>query len=204
MSKLEFFFDVSSPWTYFAFDRIEDLAKETGAELIWKPFLVGGVFNKVNPSVYQRRENPVPPKDNYYRKDMEDWARYQGLTMIRPSVFPLNSVKALRGAFVAIDQGKISAYARGCFEAYWRDDKDISKEDELQKVVEKAGMDPDDFFAKIATDEVKQRLFSTTDELIERGGFGSPTFFVNGDDMYFGNDRMELIRWALNGKKKAA
>ena len=203
MSKLEFFFDVSSPWTYFAFDRIEDLAKETGAELIWKPFLVGGVFNKVNPSVYQRRENPVPPKDNYYRKDMEDWARYQGLTMIRPSVFPLNSVKALRGAFVAIDQGKISAYARGCFEAYWRDDKDISKEDELQKVVEKAGMDPDDFFAKIATDEVKQRLFSTTDELIERGGFGSPTFFVNGDDMYFGNDRMELIRWALNGKKKA-
>lgn len=204
MSKLEFFFDVSSPWTYFAFDRIEDLANETGAELIWKPFLVGGVFNKVNPSVYQRRENPVPPKDNYYRKDMEDWARYQGLTMIRPSVFPLNSVKALRGAFVAIDQGKISAYARGCFEAYWRDDKDISKEDELQKVVEKAGMDPDDFFAKIATDEVKQRLFNTTDELIERGGFGSPTFFVNSDDMYFGNDRMELIRWALNGKKKAA
>ena len=74
----------------------------------------------------------------------------------------------------------------------------------MQKVVEKAGMDPDDFFAKIATDEVKQRLFSTTDELIERGGFGSPTFFVNGDDMYFSNDRMELIRWALNGKKKAA
>jgi len=204
MSKLEFFFDVSSPWTYFAFDRIEDLAKDTGAELIWKPFLVGGVFNKVNPSVYQRRENPVPPKDNYYRKDMEDWARYQGLTMIRPSVFPLNSVKALRGAFVAIDQGKISDYARGCFEAYWRDDKDISKEDELRKVVEKAGMDPDDFFAKIATDEIKQRLFNTTDELIERGGFGSPTFFVDGDDMYFGNDRMELIRWALEGKKKAA
>lgn len=204
MSKLEFFFDVSSPWTYFAFDRIEDLAKETGAELIWKPFLVGGVFNKVNPSVYQRRENPVPPKDAYYRKDMEDWARYQGLTMIRPSVFPLNSVKALRGAFVAIDQGKISDYARGCFEAYWRDDKDISKEDELRKVVEKASMDPDDFFAKIATDEIKQRLFNTTDELIERGGFGSPTFFVNGDDMYFGNDRLELIRWALKGKKQAA
>ncbi|MCA8926475.1 MAG: 2-hydroxychromene-2-carboxylate isomerase [Alphaproteobacteria bacterium] len=204
MPTLEFFFDVSSPWTYLAFERIEGVAARTGAELVWKPFLVGGVFNKVNPSVYQRRENPVPVKDAHYRKSMEDWAAYQGLTLIRPSVFPLNSVKALRGAFVAIDQGKIVDYARACFEAYWRDDKDISKEDELRAVVTKAGMDPDDFFAKIATDEIKQRLFNTTDELIERGGYGSPTLFVNGDDMYFGNDQMELVEWALKGKKTAA
>ncbi|HKK18892.1 MAG TPA: 2-hydroxychromene-2-carboxylate isomerase [Opitutales bacterium] len=204
MATLEFFFDVSSPWTYLAFERIEGVAQRTGAELIWKPFLVGGVFNKVNPSVYQRRENPIPAKDNHYRKSMEDWARYQGLTIVKPSVFPLNSVKALRGAFVAIDQGKISDYARACFEAYWRDDKDISQEDELRKVVVKAGMDPDDFFAKIATDEVKQKLFNTTDEIIERGGYGSPTFFVNGDDMYFGNDQIPLVEWALNGKKAGA
>lgn len=204
MPTLEFFFDVSSPWTYLAFDRVEQLAAETGAELVWKPFLVGGVFNKVNPSVYQRRENPIPAKDNHYRKDMEDWALYQGLTIGKPSVFPLNSVKALRGAFVAIEQGKITDYARGCFEAYWRDDKDISQEDELRKVVEAAGMDADDFFAKIAQDDYKQMLFNTTDELIERGGYGSPTFFVNGDDMYFGNDRLELIRWALAGKRQGA
>lgn len=203
MAKLEFFFDVSSPWTYLAFERIEGVAERTGAELIWKPFLVGGVFNKVNPSVYQRRENPVPAKDAHYRKSMEDWAAFQGLKIGRPSVFPLNSVKALRGAFVAIDEGKIAPYARACFEAYWRDDKDISQEAELRKVVEKAGMDPDAFFAAIATDEVKQRLFSTTDEIIERGGYGSPTFFVNGDDMYFGNDQMPLVEWALKGKKAA-
>lgn len=204
MATLEFFFDVSSPWTYLAFERVEGIAERTGAELIWKPFLVGGVFNKVNPSVYQRRENPIPAKDAHYRKSMEDWAAFQGIALGRPSVFPLNSVKALRGAFVAIDEGKIADYARACFKAYWTDDKDISKEDELRKCVEAAGMDWDRFFAAIQTDEVKQKLFNTTDEMIERGGYGSPTFFVNGDDMYFGNDQIPLVEWALKGKKAGA
>lgn len=204
MTTVEFFFDYSSPWTYLAFDRIEDLCKETGAELVWKPFLVGGVFNKVNPSVYQRRENPVPPKDAYYRKDMHDWARYQDLTIGKPSVFPVNSVKALRGAFVAIEAGKISDYSREVFKAYWTDDKDISQEDVLRPIVESVGMDSRDFFQKIGAPDWKQKLFDTTDELIERGGFGSPTFFVDKDDMYFGNDRLELIRYAIERKKKAA
>lgn len=158
------------------------------------------MFNKVNPSVYQRRENPVPPKDAYYRKDMEDWARYLGIPMIRPSVFPLNSVKALRGAFVAIEEGVASAYSGACFKAYWCDDRDISQEDELRKIVESVGMDADAFFAKIADDRIKRKLFETTDELIGRGGFGSPTFFVDGDDMYFGNDRLELMQAALDRK----
>ncbi|MCH9674825.1 MAG: 2-hydroxychromene-2-carboxylate isomerase, partial [Gammaproteobacteria bacterium] len=181
-----------------AFERIEAFCDKNGAELIWKPFLVGGVFNKVNPSVYMRRENPVPPKDNYYQKDMKDWAKYLGINMIKPSVFPLNSVKALRGAFVAIEQGTVSAYSRACFEAYWRDDKDISQEAELKAVAEKAGMDPEAFFARIAEEPIKLKLFETTNEIIERGGFGSPTFFINGDDMFFGNDRLELMQAALD------
>lgn len=204
MATLEFFFDVSSPWTYLAFERVEGIAKRTAAELVWKPFLVGGVFNKVNPSVYQRRENPIPAKDAHYRKSMEDWAAYQGIALGRPSVFPLNSVKALRGAFVAINEGKIADYARGCFKAYWTDDKDISQEAELRAVVEGAGMDWDSFSAAIQTDEIKQMLFTNTDEIIERGGYGSPTVFVNGTDMYFGNDQMELVEWALSGKKAGA
>lgn len=200
MAKIEFFYDVSSPWTYFAYHRIEDFCARNNAELVWKPFLVGGVFNKVNPSVYQRRENPVPPKDAYYRKDMEDWARYLGIPMIRPSVFPLNSVKALRGAFVAIEEGVASAYSGACFKAYWCDDRDISQEDELRKIVESVGMDANAFFEKIADDRIKRKLFETTDELIGRGGFGSPTFFVDGNDMYFGNDRLELMQAALDRK----
>ena len=190
MTTVEFFFDYSSPWTYLAFDRIEEFCEKNDAELIWKPFLVGGVFNKVNPSVYQRRENPVPPKDNYYRKDMNDWAHYQGITLIKPSVFPVNSVKALRGAFVAIEEGKISEYSRGCFSAYWTNDKDISQEDVLQPIAESAGMDGEAFMAKITEESIKRKLFETTDEIIAREGFGSPTFFIDESDMYFGNDRL--------------
>jgi len=200
MTTVEFFFDYSSPWTYLAFDRIEEFCEKNDAELIWKPFLVGGVFNKVNPSVYQRRENPVPPKDNYYRKDMNDWARYQGITLIKPSVFPVNSVKALRGAFVAIEEGKISEYSRGCFGAYWTDDKDISQEDVLQPIAEAAGMDGEAFMAKITEERIKRKLFETTDEIIAREGFGSPTFFIDESDMYFGNDRLELMQAAIDGK----
>ena len=203
MATIEFFFDYSSPWTYFAATRIEDFCARNHAELIWKPFLVGGVFNKVNPSVYQRRENPVPPKDNYYRKDMADWARYLDIKIIRPSVFPVNSVKALRGAFVAIGEGTISAYSKAVFQAYWRDDKDISQDAVLRTIVQSVGMDADAFAAKIADDTVKRKLFETTDELIGRGGFGSPTFFIDRDDMYFGNDRFELMQAALDRKKKA-
>lgn len=200
MTTIEFFYDVSSPWTYYAFSRVESFCEKNKVDLVWKPFLVGGVFNKVNPSVYQRRENPVPPKDNYYQKDMADWARYLGLKMVKPTVFPVNSVKALRGAFVAIEEGTVSAYSKACFEAYWRDDRDISQEDVLRDIVSSVGMDADSFFEKIGTDEIKRKLFETTDELIARGGFGSPTFFVDGDDMYFGNDRFELMQAALDRK----
>ncbi|MGB0552202.1 MAG: 2-hydroxychromene-2-carboxylate isomerase [Alphaproteobacteria bacterium] len=200
MTTIEFFFDYSSPWTYLAYDRIEAFCEKNKAELVWKPFLVGGVFNKVNPSVYQRRENPVPPKDNYYRKDMHDWARMQGIDLIKPSIFPLNSVKALRGAFVAIDEGKISAYSAGCFKAYWTDDQDISQEVILRTIAEAAGMDGGAFMAKITEEAIKRKLFETTDEIIAREGFGSPTFFLDKDDMYFGNDRLEVMQAAINRK----
>ncbi len=198
MTAVEFFYDVSSPWTYFASRRIQQFCATNQVELVWKPFLVGGVFNKVNPSVYERRENPVPPKDNYYQKDMRDWARYFGIDMIKPSVFPLNSVKALRGAFVAIEAGVVAAYSEACFNAYWVQNRDISQVDELRAVAIESGLEPDAFFEAIGQPDIKQKLFDTTDELIERGGFGSPTFFLNGDDMYFGNDRIELMQAALD------
>jgi len=197
MPRLEFFFDVSSPWTYFAFHRIEAFAEDVGAELVFRPFLLGGVFNKVNPSVYQRRDNPIPAKDGYYKKDMADWARYEGLEIVSPSVFPVNSVRAMRGCFYAIDQGKISAYARNCFEAYWLHDKDISQQDLLGNLAADAGLDREGFLAAINDEDYKQKLFSATDEAIARGVFGSPTFFLDYEDMYFGNDRLELIRAAI-------
>jgi len=199
--RLEFFYDCSSPWTYLAFDRLEELVASTRASLVWKPILVGGVFNAVNPSVYESRERPVKPKATYYAKDLQDWARRQGLRIGQPPVFPVNSVKAMRGALVAGEAGLISPYSRAVFEAYWGDLRDISQSDVLRDIVAGVGLNVEDFFAKIDAPEYKQRLRDNTEELIARGGFGSPTLFVDGDDMYFGNDRLELVRDALSNAK---
>src|SRR2546421_81330 len=100
---IEFFFDCSSPWTYRAFHNIQPLAKEFGAEILWRPILVGGIFNSINPSVYASREHPVPAKVAYQKKDMADWARAAGLTILmRPTVFPVNSDKT--DMYVGIDR----------------------------------------------------------------------------------------------------
>ncbi len=195
--QIEFYFDCSSPWTYLAFSSAVDLMRATGVDFIWKPFLVGGVFNTVNPSVYANRENPVPVKQRYYNKDLQDWARYTGIQIGAPPVFPVNSVKVMRGAFVAIEEGCIERYARIAFESYWGDLNDISRDDEVRKIAESAGLEPDRFFEKITSQTYKDQLRSNTDELMERGGFGSPTFFVDENDMYFGNDRLPLIRHAI-------
>jgi 2-hydroxychromene-2-carboxylate isomerase len=194
--KLEFFYDCSSPWTYLAFSRIEDVARQHDADLIWRPILVGGVFNAVNPSVYETRERPLKPKARYYAKDLQDWAHLYGLKIGQPRVFPVNSVKAMRGAFVAHEHNKISPYSRCVFEQYWGEDRDIGKDDVLGEIVRMVGLDEKEFFSKIAAPEYKEKLKRNTDELIERGGFGSPTMFVEGA-MFFGNDRLVLVEHAL-------
>ncbi len=197
MAKLEFFFDSSSPWTYLAFSRIEDVAAAANAGIVWRPILVGGVFNAVNAAVYEQRANPVPAKAKYHIKDLMDWAVHYGLTIKWPTVFPVRAVEAMRGALVALDQGKLAAFARATFEAYWGEDKDISQRDVLEAIANDVGLDAATFRDQIKSDRIKAQLKANTGELIARGGFGSPTMFVNGDDMYFGNDRLELVQAAL-------
>ncbi len=104
----------------------------------------------------------------------------------------------MRAAYVALDRGLLPAWARAVFEAYWGELRDISQLDVLRDLAARVGLDADDLLARIERPETKQRLRSATDELIERGGFGSPTMFVDGDDMYFGNDRLELLRHRLS------
>jgi 2-hydroxychromene-2-carboxylate isomerase len=102
----------------------------------------------------------------------------------------------MRGAFAALDDGKLVPYATAAFEAYWSDDRDLSKDDVLADLAERSGLDRQRFFAAIETDDCKRRLRTNTEELIARGGFGSPTMFV-GDQMFFGNDRLPLVQAAL-------
>ena len=194
---IEFFFDCSSPWTYLAFHNIQPLAAELGVPIRWRPFMVGGVFNTVNPSVYEGRKAPVPAKAAYMLKDLGDWARQANLKIkMPPTVFPVNSVKVMRACLVLEPQGKLAAFATAAFEAYWSHDRDISQDEVVADLCAQSGVDPAILLAQIAQPEIKDALKANTEELIARRGFGSPTIFI-GEDMYFGNDRMPLIRAAI-------
>jgi 2-hydroxychromene-2-carboxylate isomerase len=197
MPRLEFFYDCGSPWTYLAFHKIEDIARAHGAELILRPILVGGVFNAVNDSVYESRAKPNPLKAKYHAKDLRDWARLYGLEIGWPTVFPVNSVRAMRGAIAADERGARVAWSRACFEAYWGRDQDLAQDAVLEDVAKRSGLDPAWMLGRISAPEVKEQLRKNTDEVIARGGFGSPTMFVNESDMFFGNDRLPLVEAAL-------
>lgn len=195
--RIEFFYDVSSPWTYLGFVNVQRLAKEEGAKIDWRPFLVGGVFNAVNPTMYRMRENPVPARDAWVKRDLQAWARLAGLKItFPPKVFPVNSVKALRGLLWAKGEGKEVELATAFFELYWSEDRDISRDDVVAEAARRAALDPVALAQAITEPGVKEQLKANTDELIARGGFGSPTMFVNGE-MFFGNDRLPLVREAL-------
>lgn len=201
---IEFFFDCSSPWTYLAFHNLQPLATELDEPVHWRPVLVGGIFNAVNPSVYAMRDNPVPAKWTYMLKDLQDWAREAGLKIVfPPRVFPVNSVKAMRGCLWLEPQGKLLPFATAVFEAYWAREEDISQDAVLLKICNQVGVDGDAFLAGIAQPAIKQQLKANTEEVIARGGFGSPTLFL-GDDMYFGNDRLPLLKAAILRKRAAS
>ncbi len=203
-AMIEFFFDCSSPWTYLAWHNIQPIAKEFDAPIAWRPILVGGIFNTVNPSVYAQREKPVPLKARYMKKDLADWARSAGLAIkMPPTVFPVNSVKAMRGC-ILLGNEKMVPFARAVFEAYWGDDKDISQDAVLTEICTKLGIDPAQFLAGIGDQAIKDQLKANTEEVMARGGFGSPTIYLDKTDMYFGNDRLPLIREALARLKARA
>lgn len=202
--ELEFFYDCSSPWTYFAFARIRPMMAQLGLPIRYRPILVGGVFNAVNQELYASREamfnSPDNPRLKYYIKDMMDWARLCGVRADMPPGHPISSVKAMRGAFYAQEQGLLEDYSLATFETYWGSSApDIASEEVLTAICERVGLDTGGFFAAITDQHYKDLLRQNTDELIARGGFGSPTIFINGDDMYFGNDRLELVESRLRG-----
>jgi 2-hydroxychromene-2-carboxylate isomerase len=125
---------------------------------------------------------------------------------MRPTVFPVNSVKAMRGCiFLGQDHGQaMLPFARAAFEIYWGEDQDISQDAVLAEICKRVGVDPQKFLAGIGQQAIKDRLKANTDEVMARGGFGSPTIFIDRTDMYFGNDRLPLVREALARRKASA
>ena len=189
---IEFYFDCSSPWTYLAFAEILPLSKRHGIEIRWMPVLVGGVFNSVNKDVYKFREMPNPLKLRYSNDDLQLWSKIREVNITLPKVFPVNSVKAMRGCIFALKENRLVEFASNVFKAYWSEGIDISNESLLLNIVENSNLDLKQFNEFINSKKCKDLLRENTENLIKRGGFGSPTFFYK-DHMFFGNDRLELF-----------
>ena len=200
--RVEFFYDLSSPWTYIAFHNLDAVIARTGLSVRLRPILVGGVFNAVNPSVYAAREAADNPKFKHNWRVMRDWAKLAGVELSFPSIYhPAKSIHAMRMACsLAGDQVALKTFSKAAFESYFGAQENLDDPDVLVAVANKAGLDGEAMRMASQTDAVKALLRANTDEVIVRGGYGSPTIFVDTDKMYFGNDQLPLVEAAFLGK----
>jgi 2-hydroxychromene-2-carboxylate isomerase len=196
---IEFFYDLSSPWTYLAFTNVQGVTVRTHAKIHYRPVLVGGVFNAVNPSVYASRETPDAPKVQHGWQSLRKWAEWTGITINFPSAWhPAKSVNAMRMACaLADDMPALATFTKAAFESYFGRAENLDDPDVLVAVANAAGLDGAAMRAASQTDAVKALLRANTDELVARGGYGSPTMFIDRTDMYFGNDQLPLVEAAL-------
>lgn len=199
---VEFYFDLSSPWTCLAFHNIQPIIKDNGAEIFWKPFLVGGVFNAVNQDVYAARENPDNRKFVHSFRVLKDWAKLAGLPMNFPSEHhPVKSVHAMRVCCaLEDDQAALHKFATAAFNAYYGEQRNLDDPEVLIAIANEVGLHGAALAAKTQEQAIKDRLRANTEEAIARGSYGSPSIFVpfdEGERMYFGNDQLPLVNWAI-------
>ena len=197
MPALEFFYDFGSPYSYLASTQVEALVARTGATHSWRPMLLGGVFKATG------NETPASNmyKARYLFGDLQSWARHYDLPkVVLPRSFPTDSLKADRLALVAEEQGKLVQWTHGAFARAFVLGDDLADAEVLTDLLRQVGMDPQASFARMLSPEIKERLRRTTEEAVDRGVFGAPTFFVNGQ-MFFGNDRLHFVERALAQKE---
>lgn len=193
--KLELFWDVGSPYSYLAFTQLPQLRQRTGAEVVLRPFLLGGVFKatgNVTPATN-------PHKARYLDQDLRRWRQHYAVPMRVPSEgtpFPVNTVLPMRAATAAAREAAGESFAAALFEAYWVHGADVSAVEAVAGVAERVGLDADSLVAAAQTQAIKDELRRTSDEAVSRGAFGAPTFFV-GDEMFWGNDRLPFIEATL-------
>jgi len=186
--QIEFFYDYLSPFSYLADTQLPALSARTGAEIVYRPAFLGSIMKATGnggPLVIQG-------KGNYNVLEFQRWAKRYGLPATFSPHFPFNTIRVLRGAIAAQIHGRFREFHSAAFRAIWEQGQDLSKEDALRLILERAGLEP----AQIDGDEIKNRLRANTDEAVSRGAFGLPTFFVDGE-MFWGNDRLDFVEEAV-------
>ncbi len=192
MKRAEFFFDFGSPASYLAYTQMDGLASRTGAEIVWRPMLLGGVFKatgNTSPAM-------VPAKGKWMNADLARFAERYRVPFNRNPFFPVNTLVMMRGAAAFEGTPQFRPYVDAMFKAMWIDQKNMNDMPTAAGVLKAAGFDPAGFMAKAESREAKDRLKATTEEAVARGVFGAPTTFI-GDHMFFGQDRLDFVEEAL-------
>ena len=191
---VEFFFDVGSPASYLAWTQLPRLAAEANAVVAWRPMLLGGVFKATG----NASPVTVPAKGRWMTDDLARWARRYGVAFRIPPHFPINTLTLMRGAtgMQLRHPDRFELYVDVVERAMFETPKNLGDPDVLVATLRDAGFDPAEFAALVADPDVKARLIATTEEAVARGAFGAPTFFV-GEQMFFGQDRLDFVREAL-------
>jgi 2-hydroxychromene-2-carboxylate isomerase len=192
--SVEFYFDFGSPATYLAWTQLPKICAEAGAELVYKPILLGGVFQGTG------NQSPVmiPLKARFMFKDLQRFARRYGVKLNFSPNFPINTLTLMRmAAGVQIRQPqRFEAFVAALFNGLWVDGLNLGDQAVLAEVLSDAGFDPQAMLALANEPEVKDRLKATTAEAVTRGVFGAPSLFV-GEELFFGQDRLDFVREAL-------
>ena len=191
---LEFFFDVGSPASYLAWTQLPALAAQTDARLLWRPMLLGGVFQATG----NASPATVPAKGAYVFRDLARFADRYGVPLRRNPFFPINTLVLMRAAtgYVMQQPERLQTYLAAVFDALWVQGLNLGDPMVVGRVLAGVGLDADQVLSWCSDAHVKAQLKSTTDEAVHRGVFGAPTCFV-GDEMFFGQDRLDFIRAAL-------
>ena len=195
MAALEFWYEFGSTYSYPAAMRIEPLAEEAGVGLRWRPFLLGPIFK-----AYGWNDSPFnifEAKGRYMWRDLTRICEGERIPLKLPPVrFPQNGLKAARLALVGEGEGWTPAFTRAVFLANYAEQKDISDEETLGAILATLGVDADAALAEASTLPIKDRLKQQTEEAARRGIFGAPSFTI-GDELFWGNDRLEAaLAWA--------
>ena len=200
-AELEFFFDYGSPFSFIAQSQLAGLVERTGARVIYRPMLLGGVFKATgnqSPAL-----EPVEPKRAHGGIDMARWVEFYEIDFRFNPHFPINTLPLMRQAHAAIEEGVFEKFHAAVWPAFWIEALDLGDADVLADVLNRSGLDAVRLTERASTPEVKASVRATTDEAVSRGAFGAPTFFV-GDQMFFGNDRLIFVERALAEVEKGS
>lgn len=199
--NVDFFFDFSSPYSYLAATRIDRLAEDNGGQVTWKPIMLGPVFKAIG----SQPNEHVAGKGPYMRMDCPRLAKQMGVPFVWPDAFPIATLAAARGIYWLGETAPETAVPFGlaCFHKFFGEGVDISDKHVVADLAADLGVDEQAFLAGIAEDAIKQKVKDATQEAIDRGAFGAPTFFVEtakGKEMVWGSDRLWQIKRMLAGK----